>query len=255
MTQSVQIRPVDKTKFALPLTLEPREAYSTVLCITAGEDMQSRVFVSPLSVTGVVLVGGNSSNGVDGDPVENDDDYGDCCRVVVAGEAHWSTMRVAVEPEDAFRVVLSVPEYVVPRGEPISVKVRIFNLNLESRNVMLLVAKDRHQLAAASSSPALSSREKAVNTAVVSEANGYTFGVWGITEGDDGTSKLNRDSDLLAIDSALLLGDVPGQHAVDAELRFVPLRLGRLKIPDLKLYDQLAQRWYTCLHSFSVVAK
>ena len=62
------------------------------------------------------------------------------------------------------------------------------------------------------------------NTAVVSEVNGYTFGVWGLSGDDDGTTRHHRDHELLAVDAALLLGEVKGQHSIEAELRFVPLR-------------------------------
>jgi hypothetical protein len=261
MTQSVQIRTTDKTELDLPLTLYPWETYSTVICITASEEMQSRFFVCPLSVTGAVVFNDNkkTDGGAIGDSsnVDHDDTIeqnNNGCRVVVSGEAQWCTMRVAVEPEDAFRLELTTPDFVVERGKPIVVSVRIFNLNIESRNVMLLVAKERQHV---STTPKSSSQDdnSAANTAVVSEADGYTFGVWGIAEGDDGTARLHRDSDLLSIDSSLVLGDVQGQHAVDAELRFVPLRLGLLKIPDLKIYDQSAKRWYNCVHSLCIVAK
>mmetsp|Transcript_11817 Transcript_11817/g.28337 ORF Transcript_11817/g.28337 Transcript_11817/m.28337 type:complete len:291 (+) Transcript_11817:1492-2364(+) len=255
MTHSVQIRSADRTELDLPLTLHPWDEYSTVLCVTASEEMQSRFFVCPLSVTGTVLFdepkrdGNGSGRDDNAKNMDKSNDKVEGSRVVVSSEAVWSTMRVAVEPEDAFRVELNTPDFVVERGKPIVISVRIFNLDIESRNVMLLVSKER-QL----SSTKESSNETSANTAVVSEADGYTFGVWGITEGDDGTAKLHRDSDLLSIDSAVVLGDVQGQHAVDVELRFVPLRLGLLKIPDLKIYDQSAKRWYTCIHSLSVVS-
>ena len=99
------------------------------------------------------------------------------------------------------------------------------------------------------------SKDEAVNSAVVSEINGYTFGVWGISGQDDGTVRLNRDHELLAVDGALLLGELLGQHAIDAELRFVPLREGRLKVPNWKLYDKATGKWYTCVHNLCVVAK
>lgn len=177
----------------------------------------------------------------------------DQCRVVVAGDAHWTTELVAVDPADAFRVQTTVLQPIVHRGEPMTVKFRIFNLSLETRNLMLLVSKEQRRDAALLASNS-TSKEEAVNAAVVSEANGYTFGVWGISGDDDGTVRLNRDFELLAIDNALMLGNLQGQHAVDAELRFVPLRLGRLQVPDWKLYDKGANRWYTCSHNLSVVA-
>mmetsp|Transcript_14643 Transcript_14643/g.22349 ORF Transcript_14643/g.22349 Transcript_14643/m.22349 type:complete len:95 (-) Transcript_14643:76-360(-) len=87
---------------------------------------------------------------------------------------------------------------------------------------MLLMAKDEEKM------PSMSAKVGSVNSAVVSEVNGYTFGVWGLSEDDDGTSRHNRDHELLAVDAALLLGEVKGQHSVDAELCFVPLRKGTL---------------------------
>jgi hypothetical protein len=237
MTKSVQWRYAPKTELLLPLTIHPREAYSTVLFINAGEEMLSRSFVSPISVTGIV---GSSTT------QENCND--EPCRVVVAGDAHWTTELVAVEPADAFRIHMSVEQAIVRRGEPVVAKLRIFNLSLETRNLMVL------SMTKLSTPKAISMKEEAVNAAVVSESGGYTFGVWGISDEDDGTIRLNRDFELLAVDAALVLGDVQGQHAIEAELRFVPLRLGRLAVPNWKLFDKTAGRWYTCTHNLSMVA-
>jgi hypothetical protein len=68
---------------------------------------------------------------------------------------------------------------------------------------------------------------------------------------------LNQNFDLLAIDSALMLGRLQGQHAMGAKLRFVSLRLGLLQeqaVPNWKLYEIGANRWCTCTHNLSVVA-
>jgi hypothetical protein len=207
--------------------------------------MLSRSFVSPLSVTGFVghdILTPESISSADPEP----------CRVVVAGDAHWTTELVAVEPVDAFRIHMSVGRTVTRRGDPVIVKLRIFNLSMEARNLMLLVAKD--EASNHSTSKAMTLKEESANAAVVSEADGYTFGVWGISGDDDGTVRLNRDYELLAIDAALVLGTVEGQHAVDAELRFFPLQLGRLKVPNWKLYDKSSGRWYKCSHNLSMVA-
>jgi hypothetical protein len=264
MTKSVQWGYTPMTELSLPLTLHPREAYSTVLFVNAGEEMMSRFFISPVSVTGVV---GSVNNDGSGDGKDRDKESRssyDQCRVVVAGDAHWTTELVAVEPADAFRVQMTVQQPLVHLGEPMIIKFRIFNLSLDSRNLMLLVSREQsqvpsHQVGYGGSTLSASKstsvgKVETVNAAVVSEANGYTFGVWGILGDDDGIVRLNRDFDLLAIDSALMLGNLQGQHAVDAELRFVPLRLGRLQVPDWKLYDKVANRWYTCSHNLSVVA-
>ena len=93
------------------------------------------------------------------------------------------------------------------------------------------------------------------NTAVVSEVNGYTFGVWGLSGDDDGTTRHHRDHELLAVDAALLLGEVKGQHSIEAELRFVPLREGTLNVPNLKLYDKRGMKWYNCVHTLKIVAR
>jgi hypothetical protein len=70
----------------------------------------------------------------------------------------------------------------------------------------------------------------------------------------DGTIWHKRDNELLAVDSALLLGEVKSQQAVDAQIRFVPLKEGTLRIPDFKLYDKKEGRWYNCPHKLRVVA-
>lgn len=239
MTKAVQWGYARKTELCLPLTLNPRDAYSTVISVNAGEKMVSRSFVSPVSVTGII-----------GKEVAGDDSSTASYRrqrVVVAGEAQWVTRLVAVEPANAFRVDMKVQQSEVNVGEPMVVSLRIFNLSLESRDLMLLMAKDEHK--------GFTPKDDAVNTAVVSEVNGYTFGVWGLCGEDDGTVRLNRDHELLAVDAALLLGEVMGQHAADAELRFVPLREGTLKVPNWKLYDKSAGRWYNCVHTLKIVAK
>ena len=217
------------TEPKLPLTLNPHEAYSTVLTVDAGEDLRSRTFFSPISVTAVV--DSRSS-------------------VVETTDAQWTTGRIAVEPADAFRVDLSLQQssacYV---GGPLVVSLRVLNLSTQTRDLMLLMAKDEEK-----NMTLTSPKHGSVNTAIVSEVNGYTFGVWGLSGDDDGTTRHNRDHELLAVDAALLLGEVKGQHSVDAELRFVPLREGTLDVPNLKLYDKTEGKWYNCMHLLKIVA-
>lgn len=216
-----------RTEPELPLVIKPRESFSTVVSIDAGEDLKSRSFFSPVSVTAIV---------------------GDNCAVVENTDVRWTTGQIAVEPADAFRVDLSLTESSCYVGAPLVVSLRVLNLSTETRDLMLLMAKDEEKM------PSMSAKVGSVNTAVVSEVNGYTFGVWGLSEDDDGTSRHNRDHELLAVDAALLLGEVKGQHSVDAELRFVPLREGTLDVPNLKLYDKIEGKWYNCIHRLKLVA-
>lgn len=308
----------------LPLVIKPHEAYATVIQIDAGEELRSRAFWSPVAVT--ALVGGDD----DGDDDDNHEKAktptggegtseggkGDGTTaaavrrkslVVASTDARWTTARVAWEPADAFRVDMSLAESRCKVGAPLVVTLRVLNLSHESRDLMLLMAKDeegrssaptsggggggglahrggrvvgrhhphhrqhqqhpppRHyrppqQGAGRQSSPTQGGPNPpptpsgGVNTAVVSEVNGYTFGVWGLSGDDDGTTRHNRDHELLAVDAALLLGEVKGQHTIEAELRFVPLREGTLDVPNLKLYDKTGGRWYNCVHMLKIVA-
>lgn len=232
MTQSVQWGYAPKTQLVLPLTLNPHDAYATILTVNASEELKSRSFISPVSVTGVIGESGIEQK-----------------HVVVAADAMWSTGLIAVEPTDAFRIDMNVQSSNVVLGEPMTVKLNIFNLSLEACDLMLLMAKDEENV-----EEEATAKHKAVNAAIISEVDGYKFGVWGISGEDDGTVKLIRDNELLAMDAALMLGKVQGQHSMEAELRFVPLREGRLRVPNWKLYDRSAGTWYTCYHNLTIVA-
>jgi len=219
-----------RTDLKLPLVMNPNESFSTILTIDAGKDLTSCSFFSPISITAVV---------------------GDTWTVVESMDVCWRTGRIAVEHANAFRVDLSLAQSSCYVGAPLVVTLRVLNLSTDTRDLMLLMAKDEEKN---SSSAAYSSKIESVNTAVVSEVNGYTFGVWGLSGDDDGTARHSRDHELLAVDAALVLGEVKGQHSVDAELRFVPLREGTLDVPNLKLYDKIERKWYNCVHSLKLVA-
>jgi hypothetical protein len=176
---------------------------------------------------------------------------------VVSSDAQWTSGRVAIEPSDAFRVDMSVKENSCLVGAPVVVSLRVQNLSKETRDLMLLMAKDDEKKTPTSTpmtATPTNRQSSLASTAVVSEVNGYTFGVWGLSAGDDGTIRHSRDQELLAVDAALLLGEVKGQHSVDAELRFVPLREGTLDVPNLKLYDKREGKWYNCIHKLKIIA-
>lgn len=331
----------------LPLRLSMNEAFATVIEIDAGENSKSGMYMSPITITAVVG-SNNSSNTANTDDdrqasktMEDEDannraDVESITPVVVvsSADARWTTARLAVDDAaDAFKIDMSLlgePRCTV--GAPVIVGLKVTNLSNETKDLMLLMAKDEesnkdkdiyslsdaalsrsyhqqfmaqknllnnttnnsnnnltiaelpgralpvarpsYRQSSSQSQPPQSSRQPqsqqpsqqqqqqqsdgtshhGVNTAVVSEVNGYTFGVWGLSGDDDGTTRHNRDHELLAVDAALLLGEVRGQHTVEAELRFVPLREGTLDVPNLKLYDKLGGRWYNCVHLLKIVA-
>lgn len=209
----------------LPLTLLPDEAHSVILTVDAREDSQSRRCYCPLSINATV---------------GQQDNY----HIVAATDAFWTTSRAAVEPADSFLVDLSlgggedeIEQCVV--GSPLTVNVEIFNLSAESRQLMLLVDSASESAAKKSSGP--SNR-----WAIVSEVEGYKFGVGGP---DD------RDQELLVIDAALLLGELKGQSSTKARLRLIPLREGSLMIPNLKLVETRTKKSYSCVHKLQAVVQ
>ena len=298
---------------SLPFLLRPHESVATVLQIDASENLKSRGYVSPVAVTAVVgdardgdlikLTNRNCKAGKTDNDMMKAMEEPTPTPVMVSADARWTTARLAVDPTDAFRVDLSLEGSESTRkvGAPIMVTLRVMNLSSETRDLMLLMAKDEESsrdkdggalgfggyrrnykkapyissntsvntfggssvVASGgsiplgrkhSSPPGLPPSHHGVNTAVVSEVNGYTFGVWGLSGDDDGTARHNRDHELLAVDAALLLGEVKGQHTIEAELRFVPLREGTLDVPNLKLYDKFGGQWYNCVHLLKIVA-
>ncbi|KAL7520126.1 hypothetical protein ACHAWX_004870 [Stephanocyclus meneghinianus] len=271
----------------LPLVLGPYEAFATVIQIDAGEDVKSRAFFSPVSVNALVvskdrILGCENTKGDKDGSVEGKE------RVMVSTDVRWTTSRVAVENTDAFKVDMSLQgglNTICRVGAPLIVSLRVLNLSMEPRDLMLLMAKDgegrknelqwerpierrrarnirdaqlsinaRRGTMLHNRAPIFPKENQMFSTAVVSEVNGYTFGVWGLSGDDDGTTRHHRDHELLAVDAALLLGEVKGQHSIEAELRFVPLREGTLDVPNLKLYDKRGGRWYNCVHTLKIVA-
>ncbi|KAL3787581.1 hypothetical protein HJC23_000069 [Cyclotella cryptica] len=271
----------------LPLVLGPYDAFATVIQIDAGEDVKSRAFLSPVSVN--AMVGSNDAVFKCERAKENKEGIAESKkRVMVSTDVRWTTSRVAVENTDAFKVDMSLQgglNTVCRVGAPLIVSLRVLNLSMEPRDLMLLMAKDgegrknelqwerplekrrargrqaselsinvRRGTMLHNRAPILLKENQMFSTAVVSEVNGYTFGVWGLSGDDDGTTRHHRDHELLAVDAALLLGEVKGQHSIEAELRFVPLREGTLDVPNLKLYDKRGGRWYNCVHTLKIVA-
>jgi len=230
MSKHVKWRYAPQTEPQLPLTLQPHEAYSSILIVDATDNAKSRTFASPVSVTAVVGVESESSRRPS---------------AVVATDAQWTTGRLAAEPSDAFRIEMSLRESSCCVGAPFLVSLQVMNLSPETRDLLLVMPK------------ADESKEDStehMNPPAVSDINGYTFGVWGLSGDEDGSSFKSKDQELLAVDAAVMLGEVKGQHSANAEIRFVPLRDGPLHVPNFKLYDKIEGKWYSCAHKLCVVA-
>ena len=232
-----------------PVVLQPKDTIATVLQIDAIGD--GRTFCAPLAIT--ATIGSNQQT------------------CLCFSKIEFTTAPSMAMMTDAFRVDMELAHGSNKNGivgAPISVQLQVTNLSNDTKDLMLLMAKDEerstHNSGGAGGSTASVAQtnentSQTIHTAVVSEVNGYTFGVWGLlsknsAQRDDGTLRYHRDYDLLAVDAALLLGEVKAHQTKHAQLRFVPLREGVLDIPNLKLYDKISSRWYSCIHMLKIVA-
>lgn len=290
MSRNVRWAYAPGTALSFPFILKPYEAIATVLQIDAvnEEDWQSgQTFLAPLALTAFCGELNHTHSARQNE------------QLLVSADIKFTTapsIVMAATNDDAFRVDMALrdPDKCPVVGAPVIVSLRVTNLSNDAKDLMLLMAKDedrtshnrntyhrqpprtsmhRRPVGNSSSSNKSNStngsngktdssgsqQKQTVHTAVVSEVNGYTFGVWGLLSNnsalhDDGTLRYHRDHELLAVDAALLLGEVKSNQTMDAELRFVPLREGTLDIPNLKLYDKVAKRWYSCVHMLKIVA-
>jgi hypothetical protein len=131
-------------------------------------------------------------------------------------------------------------------GAPLTLSLEIANLSSEERDLTLMVDHKSQ-----STIPDLGADE---DLSLVSNKGGQSFGVLGLfTDDQDATNR--NDHELLAVDVALLLGEIKGHESTIVELRFIPLREGTLAVPFLKLVDEKSGRWYNCVHNLRIVAK
>ena len=228
----------------LPLTLHPGDAVCTIIEIEAQDDRRTRSFVSPLSVTATV---GGSGGGAGGGSSIAAVHQG--FSIVAASEVQWTSSRLPLEPTDAFRVDLAIEQKHdkshVEVGSTFCVDLDITNLSAESRDVMVIVD-------GSSSDPAST---KPVKTAIVSEKDGQKFGVWGLDEASGEDPVTGTEAELLAVDVALLLGELRGSSSKKAQLRFIALKDGTLTIPRLRLMDRRRGKLYDAPHNLRVVVQ
>ena len=150
--------------------------------------------------------------------------------IVITTDVTWNTRCVAMEGSDSFRIQMNIEnqdsEFVV--GSPFTVDLEISNLSSESRHLQLLLDSDD---------------AKKGQWKVVSERDACKFSLGG----PDG------DRHLLAVDTALLLGNLKGFSSSQAKLRLIPLRKGTFSIPNFKLVDSRTGQRYQCVHKLQAV--
>jgi hypothetical protein len=299
MTKNVRWKYVPGTAPTFPLVLKPNEAFATVIEIHASEVMVQRTFISPISLHAVVSHKDLSnikpscfneaiSRESEASDSLRDEHRGDMSHVIVTADVKWSTCAITDGPTDAFHINLEVDDSTCEVGEQFTVSLKITNLSLGVRDLMLIMTQteckdegkdndtnvedtlgdtslkkpsssigslpeSKKQLSSQSTTSSNNQR-KTTNDAVVYEVNNYSFSAGGVGESDDGTIRHSQDHDLLTIDEALLLGEVQSQMSIEAEMRFVALRDGMLNVPDFKLYDRIHEKWYNCPHNLKIVA-
>jgi hypothetical protein len=198
----------------LPVTLNSHEAFSTVLTVEASQDSQCRTYVCPVSVTAVL---GRK---------EDTHRY----QVIADADAEWTTSKAATS--DGFHLDLSLGERVCRVGAPMTVQIKVRNLSMDTKDLMLLVDNDKESM----ENPSTNGGHKKVEEK-------DQFGVEGLSVVDK-----NSPSELISLDVAYLLGVLEGQATADASLRFIPLREGSITIPNLQIVDRKSGRKYVCFH-------
>lgn len=240
MTKSFQWGYALKAKADLPLTLKPHEAFSTIITIEAADDTCSRKFIAPISVTSVV--------GRKDAPAGVGSSTSHRYNLVVAADVQWMTTRAAVEPADAFRVNMALQDMACVVGETMEVSLDVLNLSSEERDLTLMIDHDSQN-----SLMALGYVHDGLMT--VSEKNGQSFGVLGLSNDRGHAIPDGCDSELLAVDAALVLGEIKGHASATAKLRFIPLREGTLTVPFFNFVDKKSGVFYKCIHNLRIVAK
>jgi hypothetical protein len=228
MSQSVKWGFVDpSTDPQLPLKLQRNETYSTVMFVDAishdGDATEvGRLYCCSFSVT--AALGKVQERGK---------------HIMASTNTDWSTRRSAVEPADSFRVTVAMNEdatgvagdhVAAVVGTPLVLHVDIANLSVEARRIKLDVEScggmDQWK--------------------VYSDSDGCKFG---LVDANVGVV----DQELVAMDSALLLGEIAGRASTRAKLRLIPLREGTLCIPNINLVDEQTGRRYVCVHRLEAV--
>jgi hypothetical protein len=221
MSKSVQWGFANQDDTNLPRVLERNQAISLILRVMASDDVRSRIFVSPISVTANVGCY---------EPSKSQH------TVLAAADAQWTSVRSAVEPSDAFRVQINVVETEVKVGAPFVLLLNVSNLSADPRDIELRLEKS-----------------KFVEDSV-SVIGSQTVLFRGLDAGCSRDWSSLGDEHLLAMEQSLYLGEVKASEKTSAEIRFIALQPGTLNIPSFELHDRKSDKFYRCVHNVRIVA-
>jgi hypothetical protein len=200
--------------FPMPMSIRPHHAHSTILHIL-GSSETGQAFVSPLSVTASVKPPSSEA--------------AKSKSVVQAVQVEWeSASQVPSNSSDALRVDISV-EDECKVGEPFAVKLRVQNLGQDSAGTNLKLLLPESHLTATNDFRIL--------------------GIGGVSveESPGGAT------DLLQVDEALPLAEIRSREAVEAQVRFIALQKGTIRIPPFEIRDPDRNRSFRCVHNVQVV--
>ena len=251
----------------LPLTLQCHEAFSTILAVDATQDSKCRKFTCPVSVTAVL----GFQQTVDTTAIDKDEKKKNSqqqqqqrhrYQVIAVAEAEWETSKPAIEPTDGFRVDLTLGDdgsteadksHTCKVGAPLTVQVQVRNLSTQPRDVMILIPSgNRNKIIDGDDYPNNSDGSGSGDAlqVYIAEKDGYKLGIKGVDHHRSLTTVNSGDDsqDLISVDVAYLLGVLQAQSTAKASLRFIPLREGFVKIPNLQLVDKKTGKRYACLH-------
>ena len=224
--EPVELRNVARWGYVLepkwPVTLAPHQAVATILQIDATDDERARDLLAPVSVTATV---GSSSRS------------GEKFYINALAQAQWHTRRAAIEPSEAFRIEITLPDPKCVVGSVFTLEASIENLHAERcENMGLEIADDENHTPV----PIKSNLDASEH---------HRFRVHTISDAEE------RDGELIAVDTTIALGELPAHKATMAKLRFIPLRAGTLRIPNFSLVNTKSGSRYLCKHSFQVVVQ
>jgi hypothetical protein len=263
---------VQQQQQQLPLVIQPHEAYSMILSVVAQNNNNNDTscwwgsyYSCPLTVSARIM---DPNNSLSRTMVVDGGGGTDTGTAIVLTTTHvdYTTGCTVTEPSDAFRIQMTlVPakeriivdddqhhpttttttttvddtsiSYTV--GALMTVQLDISNLSSEARHLMLQL--DHCSRTSTSTTTG--------RWTVVSERDdGYQFRVKsGPTDYDD------EERNVVAIDSALVIGELKGFSSTQAKLRMVPLQKGTLTIPHFKLVDYRTGKRYQCIHQLQAV--